>query len=50
MGSEHRYFFRLYALDRELDLPQGASRDQLLDQAEEYAIARTGLMGKYGRP
>jgi hypothetical protein len=50
MGSEHRYFFRLYALDRELDLPQGASRDQLLDRAEEHAIARTGLMGRYGRP
>jgi len=50
MGSTHRYYFRLYALDEDLDLPPGLSRDQLLDEAEEHAVARTGLMGRYGRP
>ena len=50
MGSTHRYFFRLYALDVDLDLPPGASRHQLLSEIEEHAVARTGLMGRYGRP
>lgn len=50
MGSTHRYFFRLYALDQELDLPPGASRHQLLSEIEDRALARTGLMGRYGRP
>jgi phosphatidylethanolamine-binding protein (PEBP) family uncharacterized protein len=44
------YFFRLYALDEQLELPQGASRHQLLSEVEERAIARAGLMGRYGRP
>lgn len=50
MGSTHRYFFRLYALDEQLDLPPGASRHQLLSEIEEHALARTGLMGRYSRP
>lgn len=50
MGSTHRYYFRLYALDEELDLPPGASRHQLLTVVEEHAIGRAGLMGRYGRP
>jgi hypothetical protein len=50
MGSTHRYYFRLYALDEALDLPPGVSRAQLLDEAEKHAIERTGLMGRYGRP
>lgn len=50
MGETHRYFFRLYALDQAVDLPPGASRNQLLEEIEDRAIARTGLMGRYGRP
>jgi hypothetical protein len=50
MGSTHRYYFRLYALDQTLDLPPGLSRAQLLDEVEKHAAARTGLMGRYGRP
>jgi len=50
MGSAHRYYFRLYALDEALDLPPGASRHQLLSRVEDHALARTGLMGRYGRP
>jgi Raf kinase inhibitor-like YbhB/YbcL family protein len=29
-GTEHRYIFTLYALDTRLDLPAGATRDQVL--------------------
>lgn len=50
MGSTHRFSFRLYALDEQLNLPPGASRNQLLQEIEDRAIARTGLMGRYGRP
>lgn len=50
MGETHPYFFRLYALDRAIDLPPGASRSQLLREIEDRAIARTGLVGRYGRP
>jgi Raf kinase inhibitor-like YbhB/YbcL family protein len=45
--TPHRYFFRLFALDTELDLPPGATRPELrkaaegrvIDQAELVAIA-----------
>lgn len=50
MGSTHRYYFRLYALDQELGLPPGASRHQVLQAVEEHAVAPAGLMGRYGRP
>lgn len=50
MGSTHRFFFRLYALDEALNLPPGASRHQLLSEVEDHALARAGLMGEYGRP
>lgn len=50
MGTTHRYHFRLYALDEELELPPGANRHQVLEVAEEHALERAGLMGRYGRP
>ncbi len=49
IGEEHRYFFRLYALDRELDIPPGASRNQLLREIEDQALARAGLQGTFTR-
>lgn len=48
-GAPHRYYFRLYALDEELDLPPGLSRNQLLEEMEEYIIEKTALIGRYGR-
>ncbi len=50
MGETHQYVFRLYALDQPLGLPPGASRNQLLSEVEEHALARAGLTGRYGRP
>jgi hypothetical protein len=49
LSETHRYYFRLYAIDEQLDLPPGASRHQLLSAVEEHALARAGLMGRYGR-
>lgn len=47
---EHRYFFKLYALDRELSLAPGSTKAQLEMAINDYTIARAELMGKYDRP
>lgn len=45
----HRYFFTLYALDTELDLPASADRDDLEAEMHEHIIAEAKLLGLYGR-
>jgi Raf kinase inhibitor-like YbhB/YbcL family protein len=45
----HRYFFRLYALDRKLDLPPGASRDILEEAMRNHILAKAELLGRYAR-
>jgi Raf kinase inhibitor-like YbhB/YbcL family protein len=47
MPNEHRYFFKLYALDTMLDLTEGASRADVEKAMEGHVIAETQLMGKY---
>ena len=47
--SEHRYFFRLYALDTMLDLPEGASKTDVLRTMQGHILAQTELIGKYRR-
>lgn len=46
---EHRYFFRLYALDAELALPAGASRQNVDQAMRGHIMAEAGLMGRYAR-
>lgn len=48
--SEHRYFFKLYALDAMLNLPPGASKSQVLEAMKGHMVAETQLIGKYKRP
>jgi len=48
-GKPHRYYFRLYALDTELDLPAGVGRDQLVAAMKGHVLAEGQLMGLYGR-
>lgn len=46
----HRYHFQLLALDRALDLPLGATRDELLAAARGRVLARGELVGTYAEP
>jgi len=44
---EHRYFFKLYALDKRLDLAPGATKEEVLKACEGHIIEQTELMGLY---
>ena len=46
-GSVHRYFFKLYALDTELNLAPGATKDQLLKVMDGHVLAEGQLMGRF---
>ncbi len=46
-SGAHRYFFRVFALDRELDLPAGARRAQLDAAMKGHVIAQGELVGRY---
>jgi Raf kinase inhibitor-like YbhB/YbcL family protein len=48
-GKPHRYFFKLYALDRKLDLHSGVTRAQVESAMKGHVLAEGQLMGKYGR-
>ena len=43
----HRYYARLFALDRELRLPPGATHDKLTQAIEGHVLAKAELMGTY---
>ena len=43
----HRYYFKLYALDKELNLPYGLNKKQVEDAIKDCTIEKTELMGKY---
>ena len=45
----HRYFFRLYALDTELDLRPGADRGELERELEGHMLETAELVGRYER-
>jgi Raf kinase inhibitor-like YbhB/YbcL family protein len=45
----HRYFFRVYALDARLGLPEGADKQQVLAATKGHVLAEATLMGCYSR-
>jgi Raf kinase inhibitor-like YbhB/YbcL family protein len=47
--GRHRYFFRLHALDTELDLEPGADRDQLDRALDGHILETAELVGGYAR-
>jgi Raf kinase inhibitor-like YbhB/YbcL family protein len=48
-SGSHRYYFKIFALDRELDLPAGAKRGQLDAAIKGHVVAQGELMGRYSR-
>src|SRR5262245_2330709 len=46
-SGEHRYFFRLYALDAKTDLPLGSTRDAVEQAIKGSVLAAAELMGRY---
>ena len=48
-GPPHRYYFRLFAVDRMLDLGSGASRTDVERSMRGHVLASTALMARYAR-
>jgi Raf kinase inhibitor-like YbhB/YbcL family protein len=46
---EHRYFFKLYALDTILDIPQGSSKKEVEKAMEGHILKKAQLMGCYDK-
>ena len=47
-GKPHRYFFRLYALDRKLGLKPGATKDEVQAATKGHILGEAELKGKFG--
>lgn len=48
-GPVHRYFFKLYAVDKKIGLPPGAAKRQVLDAIKGHILGEVQLMGRYKR-
>lgn len=48
-SGEHRYFFKIYALDTTLDLPKGVTKKHVLEAMAGHIIEEAELMGTYSR-
>lgn len=48
-GKPHRYYFTLYALDRELPLKSNATKAQVVEAMKGHILAEAQLMGRFGR-
>jgi Raf kinase inhibitor-like YbhB/YbcL family protein len=49
-SGTHRYFFKVYALDTQLELPTRATKADLVKAIQGHILAQGELMGKYQRP
>lgn len=47
--GEHRYYFKLYALNKILPLIEGASKSQVENAMEHYVLDHAVLIGRYTR-
>lgn len=48
-GEDHHYFFSLFALDINLDLPADASKDQIFAAMQGHVLGIATLMGTFQR-
>lgn len=47
---QHRYFFKIYALDTSLNLPEGATKAEVETACQGHILDQAVLMGIYDRP
>jgi len=47
--TEHRYFFKLYALDTNINFIKAPTKDEVIAATEGHVIATAELMGRYDR-
>jgi Raf kinase inhibitor-like YbhB/YbcL family protein len=48
-SGTHRYFFKVYALDSELDLKEGSTKEELMEEVNQRMIESAELIGLYSR-
>ena len=48
-SGTHRYFFKVYALDKKLELPSGATKKTVEEAMKGHVLAEGQLMGRYAR-
>jgi Raf kinase inhibitor-like YbhB/YbcL family protein len=48
-GKAHRYFFKLFVLDKQLDAKPGASRQEVEQAMQGHVLVKAEWMGKYQR-
>ena len=48
-SGTHRYFFKLYALDTTLSLPEGSAKNQVESAMQSHILAKSELIGLYKR-
>jgi hypothetical protein len=48
-GGTHRYYFKIYALDKKMGLSAGSTKAQLLKAMEGHVMAEGELIGRYKR-
>lgn len=46
---QHRYFFKLYALDQKLGFPEGKTKQEILSAIEGHVLESSELIGLYER-
>ena len=46
-SGTHRYFFKIYALDKKLNLPEGISKEDLELAMRDYVLDKAELIGLY---
>ncbi len=46
-SGTHRYFFKLYAVDKKINKKRGVSRDTIEDEIKDHIIEKAELIGLY---
>lgn len=46
-SGEHRYYFKLYALDNELSIREASDREKIISELQDHVIESCNTMGRY---